>query len=748
MKTKILLWNLVLLILSVGAVATTNLSEDIYSCWELDNVTDYYGNGNLVVEDGAPTITTEDGYNAIYFDGNDGYQLGTGNYILDHDKEDYTHCTLIKSNGGFGTFTASYIEPINMDLASSTGLIYFTYNDGVAWLDHTSSTDGNDNDWHHVCFTRYSNDTNYFYIDGNLDHVEQYSLRTDVECEQYFGGNCVSASCSTLNNYYTGYMAKPMIWKRGLNSSEIETLYNNIDTVNCSLLISDSATNFTITAENNYGETINVFNATISGTTYSTSNGTIITDILDNSTSLFNITVEALNHDDRTYLNYNVSSDLAAVLNFSYYKLNTTVSLYNGSTINNFNITVSSTEYTTTNGFITLNLTKDAVYEILVNPTGYTINTSNVTVNEWITNHSVTVWPTNTLNVSFYDEETNTLLTLNVSYSLIVDDLNATSGTTVTGNAWTENLAAGSYEIRYSATDYDERSYFFTLTDRNYYELSLYLINNTLVEDITNVLRDEYGNLLENYIIKLLRYYPALSAYLVVDEGKTNFAGETILQAVRNNYYYKFRITDSNGTVIKTTGSTQIYDTTINHYVTLGAGVGTALERLGDLSYSLAFLNATDTFRFVFDHASGTVVSASLYVYEIDATGLTLINSSTLASGSGTIYVGLTPTNETSYISKAYVTYSGDSEETYVDSLTYTNDDILNIFGQYGVFLTLIICLILVFIGRFNPSVAVILLPVALIITRIAHLHVLAWTHITAITALGFVVIYAIHKIS
>jgi len=76
--------------------------------------------------------------------------------------------------------------------------------------------------------------------------------------------------------------------------------------------------NFSITGVDSYttGALTN-FSALISGTTYSTTNGTINTPILDNSTSLYNITIssnESGGYFTRTYNDYNVSSALQAEL--------------------------------------------------------------------------------------------------------------------------------------------------------------------------------------------------------------------------------------------------------------------------------------------------------------------------------------------------------------------------------------------------------------------------------------------------
>lgn len=88
-----------------------------------------------------------------------------------------------------------------------------------------------------------------------------------------------------------------------------------------------AATNFSITATDAYnGTALQSFNATVNGTEYTTTTGQINTTIPSNSTALFNITMEAIGYYTRTYLNYNVSANLAAELNKTHRLYNITYS--------------------------------------------------------------------------------------------------------------------------------------------------------------------------------------------------------------------------------------------------------------------------------------------------------------------------------------------------------------------------------------------------------------------------------------
>jgi len=502
------------------------------------------------------------------------------------------------------------------------------------------------------------------------------------------------------------------------------------------------ANNFSITAKNNYGETLNTFNATIDGVTYNTTTGTITTHVLDNSTSLYNITLYSNSHDNRTYANHNVSSNLAAVLNFSYYRLkvNATQKL-NGNAVNKFSVTIGSQVWNTTSGSLLLNLTKDSTVQVFFDPENYTTNTSNITMNNWLINHSVSVWPTNSLNITFKDEVSAEKINLSVWFSLISTSY-ATNHTTTNGTFWIDDLPAGDYEIRYSGAGYDERNYFFTLTNRTYNSLTLYLLNAST--DITNTLYDEYGNLLPNYYIKLLRYYVSTNSYILVDQGLTNFEGKTVLEGVLNSPYYKFIITDTEGNVFKETSGTQLHDTSISHFITLGNPVSEDLSNLNGITTSLSFLTASNQFKYTWDNSDGTAITATLEIYTVSPLGNTLYNTSSTTASSGTMYLAIEEVNGTTYLAEGYAEFSGESEPTLMETLTQTFSQVEEIFGVFGLFLTAIILISMVALGLWSPPVASIMVGVSLILTRVANLHTLEWTYVTAISVVAIIIAYII----
>jgi hypothetical protein len=453
------------------------------------------------------------------------------------------------------------------------------------------------------------------------------------------------------------------------------------------------------------------------------------------SISVSALTYTNLTISDLTYLNLTINAiDFLTNLSVSYVTI----------TLQDLNSSYKINHTADADGIVGV---INASYIVIISKDGFATlnNIQNITINGSNKELNFTLYPANGLLLNFLDEDTNTPLTnLTINIDLIRNEATALENTTSDSDIFYTDLAAGDYNILYSANGYDERSYYFTLTNNSFNQLNLYLKNSSEVEDITNTLYDEFGTILSGYYIKLLRYYSSENGFVVVDTGLTNSEGKTVLSAVRNKPYYKFRITDSEGTVLKTTTSSQIYDTSLSHYITLSDPVGQGLTNLLSVNYNLTFLDGSDQFKFSWDNSDGTVVSSALYIYRIRGGEETLHNSSTLESSSGIIYLNVVPQNETIYKAKAYLLFNGDSENTLVETLTKTYDEGFATFGRTGLFLTFLIVVLFGLIGIYNPSISCITIPLAVALTRLAKLHSLEWTWITSLFAIGFIIIYLI----
>ena len=766
MKGRNLIWILILILSlsSVSADLTPNLQFH-YSFDDADtnatHITDSTGQHDGTIT-GATTGVAGLLGEAYDFDGTN--DIVNSNFDTNSTLEDFTISIWVKSADT--TQTAKVFG--NYD--TGTEYLYLGHHASLGWIsesrDSNSASVGattsntRDTNWHHLVLRRDSSNNNYtVHKDNALLHE-----KSDTRTGHFDGGNAIIGAFSTSADYFDGLIDEVSMWNRVLSDDEITALYNagagcaysNYATSTSSCAAGSSASNFTVTAINRWdGSTIYDFNATVNGTLYNsnTTTGQVVTPILDNQTALVTVLVESENYFDNTTLNVNVSSNHQSK-NYKYAEIYAN-DLINGSSINNFQIDYVNEANSSETG--TVSTTNGIAYIPSYSAT-YTLNISNayegsqyysnsntsLTASDYLQNYTFSLFRSNTVNITFYHERDLLLADdINITTELIVEGVWAQNYSISTGVLFLEDLTVGDFEVRYSATGFPERSYFFNLQNNTYVAINLYVANGTNTDPVTNTLYDDLGNKLSNYYIKLLRYYASSNSYLLVEECKTNFAGECVLNAELSSetqsIYYKFRIVGSDGTIHKTTQSTRIYDTSLTHFVILTNSITEELQQLNTISYDTTFLTSSDQFKFTWDDSSGTASGATLELYTLTSNLTeTLVSTTTVASASGTIYVPVTDDNLTYYRTKSYV------GGTYVQTVDKDFLSSVDIFGVFGIFLTILITIAVAAIGWWNPIAAIILVPVSLFVTKIATLNPMPYSILSAIGGVALILIFAI----
>jgi len=165
--------------------------------------------------------------------------------------------------------------------------------------DLESTTTGfNDGNYHHVVIVKDSGGTNLLYVDGSLEDSDtDVGGTTDLSWGSFYVG---ARNTGGLDKPINAIIDELAIYTVPLNTTHILELWNSGSGKFFPFgdMISDP---FIITAVNGYnGTSLNIFNATVDGDFYTTTNGTIVTTLLQNSTILHNITIEATNYFDIT----------------------------------------------------------------------------------------------------------------------------------------------------------------------------------------------------------------------------------------------------------------------------------------------------------------------------------------------------------------------------------------------------------------------------------------------------------------
>lgn len=459
-------------------------------------------------------------------------------------------------------------------------------------------------------------------------------------------------------------------------------------------------------------------------------NATIVNDSVNCSLVLNGISQNiGIYQNDSYFFNLNTSSYGKYGLNTYYFSCslnitNTTIStistnfyvggivnisskLYNGSSIQNFNISYQSNIYSTATGNISLGLDRGILNYLIFDTPNYQYKLFNISFNATVYNYNVLVYLVNTVNITVYDELTGLKIN-NVTLDLISDIFSNNYSTTV-GNFFLELLSPTNYIARYQSQGYSERFHYFTLTNRTYNEFSLYLIPNTTSDIVTATVVDELNNPTEDVYIKVLKFNTNTNSYELKETSKTNFEGKAYLNLELNTEFYKFMLEYPLGTLKTTTSPSYITSTTINFRIYKGTKVLENFFKSGKISSSITFNNETNYFRFDFTDSSSTISQGCLYVYDLSSISDTLINSTCISSASGSILIGVQNISGKTYEAKAYVYYG--SEEVYIDALQKTFKSTA-IGGKSGALFVFILTLLFICMGFYSRTIALILAPI------------------------------------
>lgn len=327
--------------------------------------------------------------------------------------------------------------------------------------------------------------------------------------------------------------------------------------------------NFSIIARSSYDNSlINNFSAWVDGDLYNTSTGTITTGVLSNSTSLSNINISSVGYFNRSYLNYNVSTDLVSLLDpinsisITIRNEETNNLIYDNTSIKFQNNQSENTYYTNTSALFLSALDSGQYYitfDVLNETLSYTqksyvvtmSNSSTLILNAYLTQNSSTT----TFTVS--DRATSGLLenVLATSYKMINNSwVSVESGYTgITGQVSFLYLPYTRYKYYLAKDGYE--NYIFYL---NPVQSSTYTIN---MDRITQI------NESQDYDQIALIYAP----FLFYDGRDNNFT--FLIQSPYGELIeYGYDLTFPGGTA-SNSGSNSIGSQLYNNFTITGANV-------------------------------------------------------------------------------------------------------------------------------------------------------------------------------
>jgi len=332
---------------------------------------------------------------------------------------------------------------------------------------------------------------------------------------------------------------------------------------------------------------------------------------------------------------------------------------------------------------------------------------------EWNSNHSVQV----------YSEWTDSIYQASyVKANRIINNITWDSDYTTTGIYSLGVLNySGIVDIQYydNASSFPLRHFYYYNQPYTTQNQTLYVINNTNVSDVLVTLYDEFGSPLEGYYLGIDKYLPDYNKYITVEMHKTDFNGQSLAHLETLDKIYRFNIYDTNLSLIKTTGSTDIKSTSLGITVNFGEDVWTSLEYIDEIGYSLTYNNDTKQFILVYVDNNNIID-----ILQFLTTRRTLFGSSTICNNvtsvqSGTLYCTINPNQSGVFYSQVFVETTANNSPYFATGLEYQYTDVPDKMGTEGILATAFMIIALVGVGLFSPVLVIILSVVGLIFATI-----------------------------
>lgn len=272
-------------------------------------------------------------------------------------------------------------------------------------------------------------------------------------------------------------------------------------------------------------------------------------------------------------------------------------------TFNAYNFSYSTIVYGSPNSSVGL---INGSYNVTAVCNGTALSVANITIYNTSQDLFINMYPSNSVNFSFYDfNNPNSVITgLNISLSLF-NGASASNHTTDTGWVFVQGLTVGDYTALYGANGYNDNNYYFTVTEDSTNQISLFLLNSSDTELYKYVLRDQNDNEISGAFIRLQRKYESLGGqFKSVSECKTNDAGECYMYLVESiSIIYREVVLIDNSVVKATEPSPIITLSTEEKVITIRVNTGSNLfEQIQkDLGVygAISLLNNVSYFEFI-----------------------------------------------------------------------------------------------------------------------------------------------------
>jgi len=373
-----------------------------------------------------------------------------------------------------------------------------------------------------------------------------------------------------------------------------------------------------------------------------------------------------------------------------------------------------------------------------------------------ITNNTCGAGFSEAIHYDFFDEKNLTDLDyVNVKYNfqygygnltsnLLYGNIEGISDLRVCINSTFNNYLIGYGEVEYSDENHSlRRHYLFerrTLSNTTTSNISLYSLYKSISTSFLVEIRTPTLSPYVNKYISLLRWYPSLNKYNVVEMGRTDDKGQTVSKVESEDADYRIGVYELNGTLIYLASPIRMV------CVQSPCTYILSVPDEEDISYTnflgLEFTDITysnGVFYFQYNDPSQSTESISLSVYKVTGSYKSLI-----CTDSSTSFTDLLICNVSSYSGNLFAVVYRTASPLRTIINKWINAGTTLFTNSIGLFITLLILITLILLGSVSPIIAIVFGIFALIPALV--LKTITYPILISIAIIGGIVIHFMRK--
>lgn len=369
------------------------------------------------------------------------------------------------------------------------------------------------------------------------------------------------------------------------------------------------------------------FNVSINGTVYENLSSPVILTTDKDEDILINVTKEAYLPTSFVLTPTQWEYTAGATLYPNFFLLNIT-SYGSGTYLENFTVTsnVTGINGTATGEYLLLQVPINTSYNFTIDAEEYALNSQIVAVTNWTQRYNQTLVQTNSISITIRDENTNLLITENVT-ALFTYSLGQFNASTTNGTMFVSDLFPDSYVITFDSDTYEPRNYEVTISNRSTQTLTAYLTTSTFTTIFTA--KDS----LTSTVIEgasAIMYRILNGSWTPIESKSTDITGKAQFTYIPNvNYRFYFSKTNYEDLIFTLTPVLfSEYDINMDPIVTINETVD--YERTAAQYSPKLFYENNNTFTFLIGNAYGELES---YGYVLTYPGGSTSNNGVNAIG-------------------------------------------------------------------------------------------------------------------